>query len=69
MRLPWEATLRLTFILLLGGILGIALGIGLPAAMGTLDDYSARSIPVIHLDRGKATDGLRLEPVRLIDHL
>lgn len=68
MWLPWEATLRLTFILLLGGILGIALGIGLPAAMGTLDDYSARGIPVINLDRGKTTDGLRLEPVRLMDH-
>ncbi|HXS42533.1 MAG TPA: hypothetical protein VN766_20220 [Stellaceae bacterium] len=61
--------MRLTFILLLGGILGIALGIGLPAAMGTLDDYSARSVPILNLDHGKATDGLRLEPVRLIDHL
>jgi hypothetical protein len=68
MRLPWEEILRLTFILLLGGILGIALGIGLPAAMGTLDDYTVRGVPVLHLDHGKATDGLRLEPVRLIDH-
>jgi hypothetical protein len=69
MRLPWEDILRLTFILLLGGILGIALGIGLPAAMGTLDDYTVRGVPVLHLDHGKATDGLRLEPVRLIGHL
>lgn len=69
MQLPWEEALRLTFILLLGGILGIALGIGLPAAMGTLDDYSVRGVSVHHLDRGKATDGLRLEPARLIDHL
>jgi hypothetical protein len=69
MQLPWEEALHLTFILLLGGILGIALGIGLPAAMGTLDDYSVRGVPDLHLDRNKATDGLRLEPVRLIDHL
>jgi hypothetical protein len=68
MQLSWEDILRLTFILLLGGILGIALGIGLPAAMGTLDDYAARGVPALHLDRGKATDGLRLEPARLIDH-
>ncbi|MGH7034802.1 MAG: hypothetical protein ACREFL_13805 [Stellaceae bacterium] len=60
--------MRLTFILMLGGILGIALGIGLPAAMGTLDDYSAGGVPVLHLDRGAANDGLRLEPARLIDH-
>ncbi|HKT20421.1 MAG TPA: hypothetical protein VJR47_20365 [Stellaceae bacterium] len=69
-----EETLRLTMILVLGAMLGIALGIGLPAAMGTPDDYIARDVPpVLHLERWRNSDksggGLRLEPAKLTDHL